>query len=84
MLDQPVLRLCQSFEQAAQPQQYCQGFSLIRVEMEELKVLFQVFFERMMELDLICLKKCKKQSTNMYQLFLNGPTAAAFRDTEQD
>jgi len=52
--------------------------------MEELKVLFQVFFERMMELDLICLKKCKKQSTNMYQLFLNGPTAAAFRDTEQD
>lgn len=38
----------------------------------------------MMELDLNCLNECKKQSINIYQLFLNGPTAAVFRDIKQD
>lgn len=42
--DLSILPLCQPFEQAAQPEWYCQGFSSMYVKMEQLEILFQVFF----------------------------------------
>lgn len=41
---QPILLPHHPFGQAAQPEWYCQDFSLMCVKMEQLEVLFQVFF----------------------------------------